>query len=317
MTSYWHRFKQWFENNIDRWPDFLGWLMLGFGLIGFISEYFRWSFLYIPILSDLILRVWPELFGIGIAVIVIDNANELLREREEKKRLILQMGSPTNAFALESVRQLRARGWLKDGSLQGAYLLGANLEKANLGEANLKGARLMDANMQGAYLIKANLEQAWLEDAKLVEANLTKANLESAILDDATLKGADLWMANLQGAKLRRSNLEGANLREAHLSNAILERANLTGANLIEAHLIFTKMGQAKLDRAILEGAEILSVDFKDSSITTEQLASAIILDGKPMLDGIPRGIGTIMPNGTVINPKNFEVNQEEQEIQA
>ena len=197
----------WFDRNIDRWPDFLGALLLGFGLIVFISEYFGWSVLYIPILSDLLLRIWPELIGIGLAVIIIDNANELLRTREEKKRLILQMGSPDNAFAREAVRQLRARGWLKDGSLRRAFLLRANLRGAILRYANLMNARLAVANLEradleGAYMEGADLGKANLKGAKVKPEQLAKAeSLEGAIMPDGTVYNPETFKDSLEEHK--------------------------------------------------------------------------------------------------------------------
>lgn len=207
------RFRRFLDTAIEYGIEIIAFVLLVISLVG----YFRGAKLYVPIFTEVI--------GICLAVLLIDFSNKFLARSIEKKRLILQMGSPDNAFALEAVRQLSARGWLENGSLRGAYLVKADLREADFASANLEGA-------------------------------------------------------------------------------------NLTGANLSEANLIFTKMGGAILDDAILKRAKILAVDFKDSTLTTEQLAQAIILDGKPMPNGIPRGIGTIMPNGTVINPKNFEENQ-------
>src|SRR5690606_12235722 len=93
-----------------------------------------------------------ELVGMALAVLLIDTANQLRSEREQKEALILQMGSPDNGFAVEAVRQLRARDWLTDGSLQKASLQNANLHEARLQFANLQGARLQFANLQGARL---------------------------------------------------------------------------------------------------------------------------------------------------------------------
>ena len=238
------RFRHWFDNNIERWPDFLGVLMLGIGLIVFLSEYFGWSTFHIPVLSDLLLRVWPELIGIGLAVIIIDNANELLRTREEKKRLILQMGSPTNDYSLEAVRQLRSRGWLSDGSLVNAYLGYSNLEGAFLADANLNGAFLQDAilvnanlrytNMVGAILSDANLERAYLYKANLCGAQLDETNLEKANLSEVNLERADLWGANLEGANLTEANLEGANLTDANLEGAKVKPVQLDEAASLE-----------------------------------------------------------------------------------
>jgi hypothetical protein len=88
------------------WEDYLGFAILVIGILGFIID-------NIPYINEL----RAELVGIGITVLIIDNANEAIKRREEKKRLILQMGSPDNAFAIEAVRQIRARGWILDGAL--------------------------------------------------------------------------------------------------------------------------------------------------------------------------------------------------------
>ena len=76
---------------------------------------------------------------------------------------------------------------LKDADLKGAYLVGANLE-----DADLKGANLEDADLKGAYLRNANLK-----DANLRDANLMGANLRYAYLGGANLRDADLWGAKL------------------------------------------------------------------------------------------------------------------------
>ena len=101
------------------WPDFVGGILLLIGLLGFIPG----PIPYIPWLYEFHQAIKSELIGIGIAVILIDNANEIIRRNEEKKRLILQMGSPENAFAIEAARQLRARGWLFDGSISNASII--------------------------------------------------------------------------------------------------------------------------------------------------------------------------------------------------
>ena len=146
------RVKRGFDFSKEWWPDIIGGLLLIIGIATFLSEYFGWSNLYIPVLSDFFLRIWPELIGIGLAVILIDRANKKIRESEEKKRLILQMGSSDNSFALEAVRQLRSRGWLLDGSLHEADLMNADLRGAILWCANLQEADLMEAILNGATL---------------------------------------------------------------------------------------------------------------------------------------------------------------------
>ncbi len=153
--------------------------------------------------EDLYANGGAELWSIAITVFVIEFLNdrrsrlerlereeqarleEIEREQQikseaeaqEKADLVLQMGSPNNAFAREAVRKLRARGWLQDGTICGADLSGANLQNANLKEANLRGVRLKKANLRGAVLTEVNLEAAWLTECRLEAANLFNANL--------------------------------------------------------------------------------------------------------------------------------------------
>lgn len=141
-----------------------------------------------------------ELAGIVVTVLVIDTLNQRRAIVGEKNDLILQMGSPDNAFALEAVRRLRARGWLTDGSLHRARLENANLQGADLSHADLQGAYLVRANLQGARLYEANLSRAVLNDADLSGALLTRADLHETHLTDtqfhsADLSGACMWKA--------------------------------------------------------------------------------------------------------------------------
>jgi uncharacterized protein YjbI with pentapeptide repeats len=101
----------------------------------------------------------------------------------------------------------------------GCNLSGANLQNADLEEANLRGANLQGANLQNADLEQANLQDANLQQANLSDADLQEANLQNANLQNANLRSADLEDANLQG-----TNLDGANLQGADLEGTI--RAN-------------------------------------------------------------------------------------------
>ena len=130
------------------------------------------------------------------------------KEREEKKaNLIAQMGSRVNDVAIAAAEELARRGWLTDGSLQGAQLAGANLPKADLIAANLQEADLVRANLQGAHLFMANLQRANLSDADLRETVLGRADLQGAGLDGTDLQRATLIGANLQGATLNENTI--------------------------------------------------------------------------------------------------------------
>jgi len=163
--------------------DGLALVCIVLGIVGFIPG----PFPYFAVLTDFYIGMRSELVGIGLAVIIIANANDWMNRRAEKDRLILQMGSPDNAAAIEAVRQLRSRGWLFDGTLRRAHLVmaelsGANLFmaklfKAELNGAELNGADLRGADLRGAYLVKAELNGAKLNRAYLFKANLFKAKL--------------------------------------------------------------------------------------------------------------------------------------------
>lgn len=256
------------ENFISyiEWEDFLGVGILVLGLIGY----------FYPDFSKFLQDLHAGLIAIGITVLILDNANEAIKRREEKKSLVLQMGSPDNAFAVEAVRQLHYRGWLRDGSLNKAHLGFANLSNANLEGANLSGAEL-----GGAILSEANLEGA---------------NLSEAYLGRANLNGASLLGANLSGAFLLGANLSKANLGFATMSKAYLERANLSGAelgfaNLSGAELEFTNLSGAELTQANLSGAFLLGANLTDANVTEEQLSEANLDEN------------TTLPNGQKYHP--------------
>ncbi len=174
--------------------------------------------------------------------------NVWLGKRELKKRLILWMGSELREVAVKASEELRAEGWLTDGSLR----------KQKLDWANLKEAKLQKANLTQAILANANLEGADLRGAQLTGANLVYINLKRANLTGADLEGANLFQnSDLTGATLVKTNFQGANLQGAYLLGANLEGACLAGANLRDATLT-----KAQLQGANLEGANLCKVKF-------------------------------------------------------
>lgn len=92
-------------------------------------------------------------------------------------------------------------------NLEGAFLVGANLEGIYFVDANFVGANLEGANLKKVILVGANLEDANLKKASLVGANLESANFKRAILIDADLEGAVIDGVNFDEAKLDRSYL--------------------------------------------------------------------------------------------------------------
>lgn len=122
--------------------------------------------------------------------------------QQQKALLIRQLGSSVKSEALLAVTELRARGWLTDGTLKGATLSFTNLSEADLSGADLRLANLEGAALHSANLTGADLRGANLNDANLRGANLKEANLKRALLDEADLSGANLTGANLLGASL-------------------------------------------------------------------------------------------------------------------
>jgi hypothetical protein len=216
------------------------------GILGYLNEHGGFYLRETPrrILAYLSANVSVELASIAITIIFVDALYQHRETEREKKRLILQMGSPDNAFAREAARALRSQGWLQDGSLKDADLRGADLQGALLGYADLQRADVGGANLQGASLEGAKLQGAdlWLADLK--NAYLVKANLQGANLKGVDLQGVDLRIADLQGADMRGANLQGAYLGGARLQEADMRHTKLQGAKW-EANLRETEYNNA------------------------------------------------------------------------
>jgi len=132
-----------------------------------------------------------EMFGAFLGFWLLGMIVDRRRQREAKgeaqaalkQRLIREMRSKDNATALNAVEELDARGWLKDGSLQGVSLYGANLQ----------GSRT---------LAFANLEKVKFWHADLRDTDMSYANLQMASLRGANLQGTNLGGVKLQGVQL-------------------------------------------------------------------------------------------------------------------
>lgn len=102
-----------------------------------------------------------------------------------------KLRSPENKVVLQAVEELRARGWLSDGSLHGIALCKVNLEGADLMGADLSNVDFHQAHLDFADLSMTNLRAAKLSRAYLIGANFSMADLSRA----------DLYKANFRGAR--------------------------------------------------------------------------------------------------------------------
>ena len=136
---------------------------------------------------------------------------------------------------------------------------------------DIDGWEYMRANLNSADLSNANLRYADLRGADLSDADLRYANLRGANLRYADLRGADLRYANLRGANLRGADLRYANLRYANLSDANLRGAYLSGADLSDADLRGANLRYANLSDVDLRGANLKYANLSDADLDKEE----------------------------------------------
>jgi len=131
------------------WKQYQGLYVVAGILIGLLM--FPMLELIITNLSELLIGLVPEAIGIVFTVLIIDQLYQQREDQKEKNRLFREMNNQDSGIVMRAVSELRAHGWLEDGSLQGVGLGDVNFEGVNLKRANLSGAR-------------------WLNDDKLVKA---------------------------------------------------------------------------------------------------------------------------------------------------
>jgi uncharacterized protein YjbI with pentapeptide repeats len=184
-----------------------------------------------------------ELGGIALTILLIDHLISRRELLQHKRQLSRQMSSRDNGTALSAVEELRASGWLTDGSLAGAYLRWANLQHSDLRKANLERIDFANAILSNVRLgpdivfgyseedddpfeeppfeavvyypeTEYDFHELERNRVNLRNANLAFVNLSSSILNLSDLRGA-----NLYGAKLHGIVLFGANLHQARYLN--------------------------------------------------------------------------------------------------
>lgn len=190
------------------------------------------------VMGDFYANVSSELLSIVITVAILERLNSRRVDKQELLRLKVLLSSNEPVVTKIAISELKARGWLYDGSLEGADLEGADLEGADLTGANLEGVDFGRAN---------------LTDANLYHTNLREAKFIGATLSNAILWRADLERATIAQSNLTEASLENANLVEARLVSVILRGADLKGADLTGANLSHTDLLDADLSGAILK----------------------------------------------------------------
>lgn len=150
-----------------------------------------------------------EMLGAFLIFILIDTViggreKRETEAREEQRRyqrqLVKRMRSPNNEMAASASEELRHRGWLTDGSLEGVYLSYANLSGLNLRGAVLEGARLTKAKLYGTDLSLANLDGTTLKVSQLAQARA----LGGAVMPDGKAYDGRLNLKGDLDVALRR-----------------------------------------------------------------------------------------------------------------
>ncbi|MDQ0588981.1 DUF2169 family type VI secretion system accessory protein [Variovorax paradoxus] len=120
---------------------------------------------------------------------------------------------------------------VKDSSLTGADLSGANLRTFNFGASDMRGAKLFRATLDGANLCDARMDEVDMRLSSAKGVLMRKARCANALLSGVNFSDAVMQKADLRGADLRRSNLFGADLSRVRLDGstqfegALLKRA--------------------------------------------------------------------------------------------
>ena len=162
--------------------------------------------------------------------------------------MLREAGAGHDPFGDAEWSSTPAQVWENLGQLEQLPTLnGADLSGTDFKWADLNGADLSNANLTGI-----NFKWASLMDADLLGANLTGADLRWADLDGADLEGADLTGTDLRWTTLMGANLSNADLRGAIIDGTNLDEANLTGANLTGVNLHSAYLDdKTRLDGAI------------------------------------------------------------------
>lgn len=175
----------------------------------------------------------PQLYLLGLIIIASKKGKRNEKEMKiEKKKLqeilekhkLYREGQPGGERADLSNMDLSYAN-LNRANLRDANLSNTDLHCANLNHADLSYADLHNSNLRRANLLGANLGFSDLCNTCLQDATLFDANMEYAILRYATFDKADLRRANLYGASLKYSDLQGSDLSNTDLLGADLSRA--------------------------------------------------------------------------------------------
>jgi hemoglobin-like flavoprotein len=167
---------------------------------------------------------WTPGFVIdGLLLIVINQVIHM----NERRRIISQVASLSNEFALDAVRRCRDEGWLHNGAMRSKNYDSARLATADLSDAQLHNASFRFADMTSTDLTHADLSGADLTGTNFRDADLRWTNLSGACLAWTDLRGAQLDGAVLEGATWNQASVD-ADFAEANELKQVIVGGFLT-----------------------------------------------------------------------------------------
>ena len=216
-----------------------------------------------------------------------DEGQRVVRFNQEHYDLLMtcaKKGDMTewNEWYMEYKKERREAGEMDCGAwLEGAIMMEAQLEKADMRYAHLEKADLYQAQLEKADMRYAHLEGAIMMEAQLEKADMRYAHLEKADMGYAHLEGAIMMEAQLEKADMRYAHLEGTNMTEAQLEKADMRYAHLEGTNMTEAHLEGASFYAAWLDEKtyFLDCTYDTTTNFTATAITVTRINPNTLTD--------------------------------------
>ena len=154
----------------------------------------------------------------GLLLLIINSVIHM----HERRRVMNQVASLSNEFALDAVRRCRDEGWLQSGMMRGRRFASARLGSADLSDSKLSGANFSFADLSGADLTHADLKDVDLKGANLHDTDLRWADLSRACLHWADLRGANLTGARLDGVEANFALVDKTHSSISELKNAVV-----------------------------------------------------------------------------------------------
>jgi hypothetical protein len=169
-------------------------------------------------LNEFLQNIVPEAIGIVFTVMIIDRLYQRREhqreERELKARLIREMNNQDSGIVMRAVTELRAHGWLEDGSLKNIRLNEANFSGVNLKHANFEGVRDLrdDQLAQAKRLWKAIMPDGSRYDGRFnLITDLLKARQNGVDVNNPTQMAKDSEISiedYLKGQQWAKENAE-------------------------------------------------------------------------------------------------------------